>query len=96
MSTMRYSICQSVRGALKELNRSRAKKSYYQSDKGVPLSRLEAIDALMDELAQGHEVIPLGDECENPCPHADKGCTGFDYGKGGGCPGYRVDEGDAA
>jgi hypothetical protein len=84
-------MCISVRGALARLSESRGKRSEFQSDKGKPLTRLEAIDALMDELAQGHEVIPMGSKCGNPCGHADKGCTGFDYGKGGGCPGYRVD-----
>jgi hypothetical protein len=32
-------------------------------------------NALMDELSQGHEVIPMGDACE-----------GFDYRSG--CPGH--------
>ena len=82
-------MCLSVRGALNELGRSRAKKSFYTGDNGKPLTRLEAISALQDELCKGREVIPMGNECANPCQHADKGCKGFDY-KDSGCPGYKV------
>jgi hypothetical protein len=82
-----YYMCMSVRGAIKDLQGRRGKKSYMNDDQGRPLTRLEAIDSLMDELAKGHEVIPMGDKCANPCQNADKGCTGFDY-KDGGCPGY--------
>lgn len=87
--TRRISMCLSVRGALRRLAESRAKKSEFTDD-GKPLSRLAAIDALQDELSKGHETIPLGENCNNPCRHADKGCKGFDYGKNGGCPGYWI------
>lgn len=80
-------MCLSVRGALRRLAESRAKKSEF-SDNGRPLSRLEAIESLQDELAKGRETLPMGSVCANPCPNAGKGCKGFDYGKGGGCPGY--------
>jgi hypothetical protein len=85
--TKRMSMCLSVRGALKRLNASRAKKSEF-SDEGRPLTRLEAIDGLHDELAAGRETLPMNKECKNPCTYADKGCKGFNYGKNGGCPGY--------
>lgn len=68
----------------------RTAKTYMTDDQGRPLSRDQAIDALMDELSQGREVIPMGKHCGNPCPNADKGCTGFNYSKDGGCPGYQV------
>lgn len=89
--TRRMSMCQDVRGAIKRLSASRAKKSEFSVD-GRPLSRLEAIDALHDEIAAGRETLPLNKECGNPCTHADKGCKGFDYGKSGGCPGYFIDD----
>jgi hypothetical protein len=88
--TKRVSMCISVRGALGELQRSRKKGSYWTDDNGKPLTRLEAIDALCDDLAAGRETLPLGKDCANPCPHADEGCKGFDFGKGGGCPGYWI------
>jgi hypothetical protein len=91
--TRRMSVCLSVRDAIKEAHRSRAKGSHYNDDQGRPLTRLEAIDALMNELAKGHEVIPLGSECGNPCKNP--GCAGFDY-SGGGCPGYEVESLTAA
>ena len=96
MSGKSYYMCMSVRGAIKDLQSKRGKKSYMNDDQGRPLTRLEAIDALMDELAKGHEVIPMGDKCANPCPNADKGCTGFDYGTHGGCPGYCTESEDSA
>ena len=92
--TRRVSMCLSVRGGLRELNASRKKDSYYTDDNGKELTRLEAIDALQDELAKGHETIRMGNDCANPCKNADKGCKGFDYGKGGGCPGYWLPEGE--
>lgn len=91
--TRRCSMCLSVRGGLRELHKSRAKDSYYNDDDGKPLTRLQAIAALEDELLKGRETLPMGSDCANPCRHADKGCKGFDYGKGGGCPGYWIDPG---
>jgi hypothetical protein len=87
--TRRISMCLSVRGALRRLAESRSKKSEFTDD-GRPLTRLEAIESLQDELVKGHETIPLGENCNNPCQHADKGCKGFDHGKNGGCPGYWI------
>lgn len=94
--TRRVSMCISVRGALAELHRSRAKSSYWNDDQGKPLTRLQAIDALCDDLAAGRETLPLGKDCTNPCPHADKGCEGFNFGKDGGCPGYWLEAEESA
>ena len=89
--TRRACMCLSVRGALRDLGERRGVKSYFTGDDGEPLTRLQAIDALQDDLAAGRETIPVNNECANPCPNADKGCKGFDFGKGGGCPGYWLD-----
>lgn len=62
---MKIHICQSVRGALR--NRS---FDSFQHDDGRPMSRDEAFEALCDQLAQGHEVIPIG------------ACNNFDFKKG--------------
>ena len=67
--------CLSVRGAL--LNWSdRRFEGLFRRDDGTVMTAREAKMALLDELAQGHEVIPLGAACE-----------GFDY-RGRGCPGH--------
>ena len=78
-----------VRGALNNMQRSRAKKSAFTDDQGRPITRLEAIDGLMDELAKGHECMPMSKGCGKPCKNSPL-CTGFDYGENGGCPGYPV------
>jgi hypothetical protein len=64
------SLC--VRGAIKQLGASRAKKSYFTDADGQPLSRQSAIDHLMDELAKGHETIPTHKGCRNPCQNSTK------------------------
>ncbi len=87
MSGRTVYMCLSVRGALRNMHQSRSRKSpFTETGTGRELSRQEAIVELEDELSKGHEVIPMGEKCGNPCGNA--GCTGFDYGKNGGCPGY--------
>lgn len=76
----------SVRGAIRGLQKQRSKKTYLTDDAGRPLSKEQAIDALMDELTKGRETIPMGPKCGNPCKQA--GCAGFDYGEHGGCAGF--------
>lgn len=74
-------VCVSVRGAIRSLTASRAKMAPGMSHAGGrPMTREEAIESLLDELAKGHEVLPFGDPCE-----------GFDY-SGGGCPGHEKDD----
>ena len=92
MTATAYHLSLCVRGALKQLNASRAKKSAFTDDQGRPMTRLQAIDGLMDELAKGHESMPMHKGCSNPCKNSPK-CKGFDYGAQGGCPGHPVDEG---
>jgi hypothetical protein len=72
-------MCLSVRGALNwpMKEQKRALKWCSREDGTKYLSVAELRQALMDELAQGHEVLPMSAECE-----------GFDYKKG--CPGHEV------
>ncbi len=74
-------VCLSVRGALNWSRRElkRATRWIFRDD-GSRYTPDELREALMDELAQGHEVIPMAQECE-----------GFDY-SGGGCPGHERPE----
>ncbi len=72
-------MCLSVRGALKTMTKRQLGRMFSHDD-GRRMTADEARDALMDELAKGHEVIPFGEPCE-----------GFDYG-GSGCPGHEVAE----
>jgi|JI10StandDraft_1071094.scaffolds.fasta_scaffold900840_2 hypothetical protein len=63
----------------------------FQADDGRPLPAEEAASFLVIEKARGRFLLPLSAECGNPCKHASAGCTGFDYGEQGGCPGRESD-----
>lgn len=84
-------MCMSVRGGIRMLQAKRRNSpTYMTDDKGRALSRDEAINALMDELAKGREVIPMSPHCGNPCAY--ESCPGFDYSAGGGCGGHVTGE----
>ena len=84
-------MCLSVRGGIHMLKSQRRNaKTYMTDNNGQELTRDGAIDALMDELAKGHEVIPMSKHCGNPCAYAS--CKGFDYGENGGCGGHTTGE----
>ena len=84
-------MCMSVRGGIRMLQQKRRNaKTYMSDDAGRPLSRDEAINALMDELAKGREVIPMSKHCGAPCAYAS--CPGFDFGERGGCGGHITGE----
>lgn len=70
-------MCVSVRGMLNwsRVDAKRNMKSITKSDGTRYASFDELKNELYDELAKGHEVLPLGEPCE-----------GFDYKKG--CPGH--------
>jgi hypothetical protein len=72
MSKM-YHLCLDVRGALHNWS-DRELRGAFRHDDGRPMSPHEAKDALMDEIAKGHKVIPT---CE---------CNNFDYQRG--CQGH--------
>ena len=74
----RIHMCQSVRGALINWNPREWKNCV--TENGKTLTPDEVRNRLFDELAKGHEVIPIGDACE-----------GFDY-SGSGCPGHEIKE----
>ena len=65
--TTTHHLSLSVRGALNwpRAEQRRALKWLTQDD-GTPFPTVDAMrDALMDELAQGHEVIPCSKACDN-------------------------------
>jgi len=73
-------ICVSVRSLLNWTKRE-TKRNLTSITKldGTPFSGVEEFrNMLMDELAEGHEVLPIGYACE-----------GFDYKKG--CPGHEIE-----
>lgn len=76
MATTHYHVCLSVRGALNwpKAQLARMCKATTMPDGRRPTPE-QLRDYFLDELAQGHEVVPMGDPCE-----------GFDYKNG--CPGH--------
>jgi hypothetical protein len=72
-------MCISVRGMLhwSEAETRRNLKSITKNDGTRYVSVAEFKNSLMDELAAGHEKLPLGEPCE-----------GFDYKHG--CPGHET------
>lgn len=91
-----FSIALSVRGAISDLQGCKplAKSYFNDKDTGRALTNAQALEGLVNDLAAGREMLPMGEHCGTPCGHADKGCTGFNYGKGGGCPGYPTPQKD--
>jgi hypothetical protein len=89
MST-RYFMCMNIAGFMRN-NRFPSGYEGMFNDNGRTLTPYEAHEHLLGEVAKGRKVIPCSGECGNPCKHADKGCTGFEY-QGGGCPGYNIPE----
>lgn len=86
----RFHMCVSVRGAIRNLRNQRGAESGFYRPDDSELTCAEAFDVLMDELAKGHEVIPMNAKCNNPCEN-NPNCKGFDFSAGGGCPGYVVE-----
>jgi hypothetical protein len=80
------SLCLNIDGFVRN-NRYPRGYDIFQRDDGTPLTAAEARAFLALEKAKGRHVIPMSAECGNPCKNAAKGCTGFDYGERGGCPG---------
>jgi hypothetical protein len=90
MNSITTSMCLSVRGGISMLHaKRRNSKTYMTDNNGKPLSRDDAIQELMNELAKGHEVIPMSKHCGNPCAYSS--CKGFDY-KEFGCSGHTTGE----
>lgn len=72
--------CISVRGMLKTASRKQLAAMFRDPQTGARLTADQAKDQLLDQLAAGREVLPLGPPCD-----------GFDYA-GGGCPGHDHEE----
>lgn len=85
----RYSMCLNIDGFVRNERYPQGYRDLFIDDDGRTMSPAEARTFLAVEKAKGRNVIPCG-ECSNPCKHADKGCTGFDYA-GKGCAGYDVE-----
>lgn len=79
----RYHMSLSVRGALNwpKAEMRRLAKSMTKPD-GSALTPEQAREALMDELAKGHEVVPIGIVCDN-----------WDWKEG--CKGHRAESPNA-
>lgn len=60
-ATTRYHLCLNVRGAIRQRAHERGG---FVHDDGRPMSAYEALDALLDHVAQGHRVIPIS-ACDN-------------------------------
>jgi hypothetical protein len=76
MSGKTIHMCLSVRGALNWNARElRSATTWCLKDDGSRYTSAELRNALMDELAQGHEVLPMSPDCD-----------GFDFKTG--CPGH--------
>jgi hypothetical protein len=75
-----FHLCISVRWMLhwSNVEAKRNMRSITKSDGSHYLSVAEFRDALMDELARGHEVLPMGE------------CEGFNYKTG--CPGHETEK----
>lgn len=65
-----------VRGFLKNARFPRDYTRMFKHHDGRVMTPEEARDQLFDELARGHELIPVG------------ACDDFDYSAGGGCRGH--------
>lgn len=87
----RFSIHMSVDGFMQKSQFPEDYEGVFSDSEGNELSPSEAWAFLVSEKARGRKVIPCSGECGNPCQHADRGCTGFDY-EGSGCPGRLITE----
>jgi hypothetical protein len=85
-----HGLCMSVDGFLRNNRFPRDFVDVFRAPDGHTMDPHEARAFLRLELHKGHKVIPCSAECGNPCQHADRGCTGFDYA-GKGCPGRESD-----
>ena len=70
----RYHMGVDVRGALMRW-RAKEWRGVCKRDNGTPMTPQEAKQAFLDELAQGHEIIPYG-RCDNW--DWKQGCQGHD------------------
>lgn len=74
MSGKTFHMVLDIRGCLANWS-PRDMRGMFKHDDGRVMDPREARNVLVDELAKGRRVLPIGDECE-----------GFDYQNG--CPGH--------
>lgn len=90
MSTRTYGLRLNVEGFLRNSKYPSEYRGLFTDDRGQTLTPAEARAFLRMQAYKGRVCIPMSDQCGNPCKHAERGCTGFDF-KGGGCPGRESD-----
>jgi hypothetical protein len=56
---------------------------------GESLTNIEAMVYYTCELAKGRETLPSSSSCGNPCSNESRGCKGFNFGRNGGCQGFK-------
>ena len=76
MANTTFHVHLSVRGAIRDFSKRELGSLFKNAATGRWLTADEAKDALLDNLAAGRSVLPMGAPC-----------AGFDYA-GGGCPGH--------
>lgn len=79
----RWHMCLNVRGFLRNHRFPRGYRGVFRHDDGRLMTPDEARNHLLDELARGHELIPVG------------ACDDFDYSAGGGCRGHDIPDSEA-
>jgi hypothetical protein len=85
-------MCISIAGAMRNMEhavKTRPTGPSDFTDSNGTLSNSAAYANLAIEQAKGRKVLPMSNECGNPCP---RGCPGFNYGVG--CPGVEIKEGN--
>lgn len=81
----RWHMCLNVRGFLRNQRFPRGYRGVFRHDDGRIMTPDEARNHLFDELARGHELIPIGD-CDNFDHSTNGGCRGHETGLGGNGP----------
>jgi len=73
-SSEKTHMCVDIRGAIKQIPQNSRKNAWITKDDGSAVTNNQAIEMLLDELANGKRVIPAGN------------CDNFDYQTG--CKGH--------
>ncbi|MBN3851957.1 hypothetical protein G3N59_01065 [Paraburkholderia sp. Ac-20340] len=77
-----FHLCLDVRGALTNWS-LKDFRGMFKDDDGRTMTPHEAKAALLEELSQGHNFIPMGGKCDN-FDHKEHGCMGHPVPKRNG------------